>query len=61
MRPSPAEMQTFTFYQIEVGEPDPRWVRCELRYRHKDHHHYASAEGVLVWWKRKHKRKRSRR
>ncbi|WP_405842764.1 hypothetical protein OG528_30590 [Streptomyces platensis] len=24
-------------------------------------HHYASAEGVLIWWKRKHKRKRSRR
>ncbi|GFE13558.1 hypothetical protein Sgleb_16050 [Streptomyces glebosus] len=60
MRPSPADMQVFTVHQIEVGEPDPRWVRCELRYRHKNHH-YASAEGVLIWWKRKHKRKRSRR
>lgn len=59
LRPSRAEVQMFTYRQVEVCEPEiQKWARCELRYRHKGlHYAHVETEGRTLWWKRRHKSK----
>lgn len=59
LRPSRAEVQMFTYCQVEACEPEvQKWARCELRYRHKGFHYaHVETEGRTLWWKRRYKRK----